>query len=284
MTANKLILLSLLISNLSFASVKVIYGEDNRSDVYNSKNTALVKLASSTAAMIKKNKLQQIDLFTVELLSGSLTDTGRCESERFSSQPAAANCSGFLIADNLIATAGHCVQSQADCSNYEWAFDYKVDYETQDKVFLEKENIYGCKRIVSRSLNSATLQDYAVIELDRKVTDREVLKLRTSGKPKAGDEILVIGHPSGLPSKITTDAYVRSVNDIYLVSNLDTYGGNSGSAVFNATTHEVEGILVRGAQDYKWDSSQGCEVSNVIGETAGRGEDVTLIKHILSFL
>ncbi|WP_420540401.1 S46 family peptidase (plasmid) [Paenibacillus polymyxa] len=32
----------------------------------------------------------------------------------------------------------------------------------------------------------------------------------------------------------------------FFVANLDTYGGNSGSPVFNSDTHEVEGILVRG--------------------------------------
>jgi V8-like Glu-specific endopeptidase len=37
----------------------------------------------------------------------------------------------------------------------------------------------------------------------------------------------------------------------WLRTNCDSYGGNSGSAVIDATTKEVIGILVRGATDFK---------------------------------
>ena len=67
----------------------------------------------------------------------------------------------------------------------------------------------------------------------------------------------------------------------YFSANLDTYGGNSGSAVFNANTGVVEGILVRGATDYVSDPSQGgCRVSNILGKHAGKGEDVTYITNV----
>jgi hypothetical protein len=35
---------------------------------------------------------------------------------------------------------------------------------------------------------------------------------------------------------------------------------------FNATTGVVEGILVRGAQDYTWNSAESCRSSNVIAQ------------------
>ena len=59
------------------------------------------------------------------------------------------------------------------------------------------------------------------------------------------------------------------------MANLDTYGGNSGSAVFNAKTGLVEGILVRGEQDYV--QKGDCRVSNVCPADGCRGEDVTKI-------
>ena len=55
--------------------------------------------------------------------------------------------------------------------------------------------------------------------------------------------------------------------------HLDTYGGNSGSPVFNAATHEVEGILVRGETDFT--SNGTCNVSLVCPTSGCRGEDVT---------
>ena len=68
------------------------------------------------------------------------------------------------------------------------------------------------------------------------------------------------------------------MNNVFFSANLDTYGGNSGSAVFNAVNGQIEGILVRGATDYV--SRGGCRVSNRISNSSGRGEDVTLITNI----
>ncbi|MEI8190645.1 MAG: hypothetical protein WCI75_13115 [candidate division NC10 bacterium] len=66
----------------------------------------------------------------------------------------------------------------------------------------------------------------------------------------------------------------------YFVANLDTYGGNSGSAVFSATTGLVEGILVRGENDYVWKG--GCRVSNRCPADGCRGEDVTKVSALSS--
>lgn len=259
------------------ASIKVIYGQDDRVDIMDSNNSLYIKLAKSTAAMISHSKLKEFNNSEIEIVASSLADGGVCESEPFSKQPAAANCSGFLVADNLLVTAGHCIRTQNDCDKYAWVFDYKVAYQDQEKVIVDKDAVYKCKSIVSQKLDSESKMDFAVIELDQKVKDRAPLKFRAEGKINAGDPLVVIGHPSGLPTKVADGATVRSVNDVYLVANLDTYGGNSGSAVFNSATGVVEGILVRGENDYVWNSSEGCRVSNQIANDAGRGEDVTLI-------
>ena len=72
----------------------------------------------------------------------------------------------------------------------------------------------------------------------------------------------------------------KNVNPIYFSSNLDTFGGNSGSAVFNADTGEVEGILVRGEADYVNDRRRGCKVPNQCSDGGCRGEEVTRITNI----
>jgi V8-like Glu-specific endopeptidase len=122
--------------------------------------------------------------------------------------------------------------------------------------------------------------DYAFIELDRKVNDRQPLKVRKTGKISKGASLVVIGHPTGLPTKIADGANVRTLQGKFFVANLDTFGGNSGSAVFNAETEEVEGILVRGETDYVYNSSLGCQVPNVCSNDACRGEDVTYITNV----
>lgn len=269
-----------LVSFNSQANEKVVYGDDNRVDVFASTNSMYVELSKSTAAMISGSSLSKTSNGEVSIKGRSLEARGMCKSERFSAQKSAANCSGFLVGENLLVTAGHCIKNQSSCNSYKWVFDYKVDFENQFDFTVPATSVYSCKRIIKTVLDRGTMDDYALIELDRKVTDRRVLDFRTSGKPAVGDKLVVIGHPSGLPSKIADGAEIRSLEGKYFSANLDTYGGNSGSAVFNAATGVIEGILVRGATDYVYDSNQGCRVTNVIANDAGRGEDVTYITNI----
>ena len=102
-------------------------------------------------------------------------------------------------------------------------------------------------------------KDYAVIKLDRVPENRTPLEIRIKGSIKKGTELVVIGHPSGLPLKIADGARVTTKRWNFFYSNLDTYAGNSGSAVFNRKTGVVEGILIQGATDYVANGS--CNVS-----------------------
>ncbi|MGK0367682.1 MAG: V8-like Glu-specific endopeptidase [Thermoproteota archaeon] len=268
-----------LMSHFVYAVDKVIYGIDNREDIFEANNSLHVKLSKSTAGMIPNRSLKVLPNGRVELKGSSLEDNGKCSDEPFAKQPTAANCSGFLVDEDKLVTAGHCMQSFSDCENNSWVFDYKVKYSDQKKVIVSKKQVYKCVKIISQALDS-TKDDYALIQLERVVSDRDPLKFRREGQPSVGDRLVVIGHPSGLPSKIAAGAKVRSVNNIFMVTNLDTYAGNSGSAVFNADSGLLEGILVRGDTDYVYSSSKNCMISNRLASEAGRGEDVTLIGNI----
>lgn len=255
----KLILLVVAGASLNVsATEKVAYGEDNRIDVVDSRNNFRKNLAKSTATQIpNKNLTLSEDAQTYALANTTLADfmpklswgTPLCEEEKFGKQLAIGNCSGFLVGDKYLVTAGHCMTSQSDCDDSKWAFDYKKG-EIED-LEMEASKIYSCKTIIKQKLDNGTEMDYALIELDRAVTDREPLSYRKEGQIKVGEGVVVIGSPSGLPLKIAGDSTVHeNTEDSHFTADLDTFGGNSGSAVFNATTGDVEGILVRGAKDY----------------------------------
>ena len=68
--------------------------------------------------------------------------------------------------------------------------------------------------------------------------------------------------------KIADGAWVRkNTNPVFFQTNLDAFGGNSGSPVLNSETGEVEGILVRGEIDYSYDS-RGCRVPKFAMKTS----------------
>lgn len=262
----------------------VIYGSDGRLDVYQLTDDRLKKLAESTVALIKSTSLAPNSTAGFTLIRGSNfgTQMNLCSSEKFKEQDTAAFCSGSLVAPDLILTAGHCIELPADCSSTSLVFGFAVKSVGVLPKQIQSSEIYKCKEIVKTIRNNSG-QDFAVIRLDRPVLNHAVLQLRQSGEMSVGDGLVVIGHPVGLPTKVTTGGKVRSIaNAEFLVASLDTYGGNSGSAVFNEQTGLIEGILVRGEQDFV---TQGnCTVSNVCAEGACRGEDITRISMARSYI
>ncbi|MBT4760559.1 MAG: trypsin-like serine protease [Bdellovibrionaceae bacterium] len=258
---------------------KVVYGDDNRIDLYEVTKQKHLELADSTVALINpldvEEKASYYKLNIIPYGKGN----GLCKSEPFYSQSTLAFCSGFFVGKNRIVTAGHCIQTQFDCDNTKLVFGFGVKKKGVVPDRVAKSEVYSCKKLIKHNLN-ATGSDYSVIELDRDVEGHKALRLRRSGTLAANDELLVIGHPVGLPTKVAEDAHVRRLENGYFVANLDTYGGNSGSAVFNAKTFEVEGILVRGETDYTF--SGNCRKSKKCKNSGCRGEDATLIAEVLS--
>ncbi len=308
--ANILFLVALTLStSASFASEKVIYGDDNRLDVLGVTNVLHKRLALSTAAMVENKKIQKDTSGNCRLNFNETLETGAnvCPGEAFSQQSIGAMCSGFLVGDDVLVTAGHCFKllggmgyptAESVCKGFSWVFNYAVDSTNRDPRAGKTSDVYGCKQVVTATLSNT--QDFAVIKLDRKVTGRVALKFRESGKIADRASLVVIGHPSGLPSKIAAGARVlKNTDSGTFVTNLDTFHGNSGSAVFDATTGQLEGILIQGQTDYRPSDDRdfrSCQVVNRCEENgngcvlptmqpgAPKGEVVTRIAQVVSFI
>lgn len=300
MTKNSSIFITLIAvsaTTLTFANnnrVKIIYGDDNRVETYEASKRDQ-KLATASAGMVEAKRLIDLGEYAILPPSTIKDQLGLCEEERFIDQPISVICSAFLVAPKLMVTAGHCIDSQARCEEMNFIFDYKVNPVTKRAdMAIPKSNVYRCKRVIESELSmdeeSGNIKDYALIELDRDVEGVEPLKYRTEGFIKNKQSLVVIGHPSGLPQKVAGDANVFENNESlsFFKANLDTYAGNSGSAVFNDDDGTVEGILVRGAQDYIGDSEKQCTLSNrVSADISGEkelGEAVTRITDIPSLM
>lgn len=265
-----------------FAQIRpqVIYGNDDRFDLYQLQNRRLLELADSTVALFPANSVA-INRETARLTTYHYGQRyGLCKEEPFYEQYLGAICSGSLIAPDIIMTAGHCITTQQGCEVIKFVFGFSIkNAQTKNPNEVPTSEVYECKKLLGREqVNSGA--DWALVQLDRPVAGHKPLTLNRSGAPGNGTPLFVIGHPAGLPTKVAGGAKVRNSSPSgYFVANLDTYGGNSGSAVFNANTGLVEGILVRGENDYVMKGN--CRVSNACPEDACRGEDVTKISALM---
>lgn len=265
----------------STAGIRVIYGDDNRQDYFQVLDEQIRLQADSTVALMRETDLASNGPLTAIRTIPFGANRGMCVSEPFYEQETAAFCSGFLVTPDTIVTAGHCVRTQESCATTKFVFGFKLETAGGQPRSVPGANVYGCQTLV-HSVASAGGEDFAVVKLDRPVEGANPLALRSQGRIQPGEGLRVVGHPSGLPMKIAGGAVVRQVLAEHMVTNLDTYGGNSGSAVFNESTGEVEGILVRGEMDYT--TVGNCRLSKRCTATGCRGEDVTLIERVLPYL
>lgn len=280
-----IILLSALAVTASAAD-KVIYGSDDRLDYFEAPASRKV-LADSVVSLWNSYKVTK-DGANYKLSTMKFADANNlCAGERFREQQKGAFCSGSLVGEDLVMTAGHCIRNPPTntthgetCANTRLVFGFAIKSRGgSSPSSVPSADVYSCKEIVAHGLDSAGA-DFAIIRLDRKVSGRKPLNIHRGASLKKGDRMFVIGHPVGLPLKVAEGASVRDASkDTHYVADLDTYGGNSGSPVFDSRTSMIAGILVRGDTDFV-STAEGCRQSNVIGQNAGRGEDVTKVSQV----
>ena len=260
---------------------KVVYGTDDRIDVYAETDPARLTWAASTCGLLDlPSYTQNID--------GTLTiRTSRynvCEAEPFSDQPTAAYCTGFMVGEDLIATAGHCYDD-GDLSGKRFVFGFVMEDASTPVLTVSADQVYQGIEVVGQTEEGQ--EDYAIIRVDRPIVAPGAVpfEIRREGVIEVGAPVGVIGHPVGLPLKLAfgdNTAVRANSSPGFFVANLDTYGGNSGSPVIDPLTGVVEGILVRGAPDFV--DVGGCTMSNVLPDDGGRGEDVSKTTTFMQFV
>ena len=256
-----------------------VYGIDDRELVKETTPQKIQKLADSVAMIVSVDNLE-IGLLRTTINARSLKDNlNMCVSEKFITRPSLSACTGFLVAPDILATAGHCFQSAEDCASKKIVFDVDSKNQSKNGYIVLSKNVYKCKEFITSTLSDE--QDFALVRLDRS-SRRTPLKL-SKNVISSSSSIFMIGHPLGLPLVFTKDSEVSDNSGASIFkTNLDSFEGNSGSPVFNSKTLEVEGILVNGREDFVQDPEGEC-YRNKTYEGAG-GEGVTRIQELLPFL
>ena len=275
---------------LSTSSEAAIFNEDNRVEV--TRHPRFEAMAQATALMV----IEAIDVGYTSHADGTTSlnflkasealSRNLCSDERFAQQPVPVGaCTGFLIAPDVLVTAGHCMLNfppgqlrntrPAHCSDFKWLFDYKVEPDGSVATSkIDSTRLVSCKRVIYASWEienlgmrdwlKGTNHDYAVVQLERPLMDRKPFSLASSFI-RPGESVAVVGHPIGLPAKASAGAIVLEGDHAdFFRADLDVSDGMSGAPVVNEAD-EVVGILVRAypVSDYVFDESAKCFRSNI---------------------
>jgi Trypsin-like peptidase domain len=229
---------------------RIYYGTDDRLDIYELPAGQNLEDADSVVALFPDFQVQDIGDGTAVLLTLNYGDSyNLCPSERFREQPSGSFCSGVLVAPDIIATAAHCL-TDMNIADIRFVFGYQMRDQDTPELVINNLDIYTGVEVIAWQLDDTTGSDWALIRLDRPVVNHRIARIREKGTISEGQALHIIGHPSGLPVKFAGGGRVRE-NRYRAVfgENLDAYPGNSGSPVFNSTTHVVEGLQVRGKKN-----------------------------------
>ncbi len=252
----------------ALAMDKVIYGYDNRVEGIDSAMRLELK---SVAAMVAEEELKLMNggyrvrhYSTLNNVRGKRT----CSDMRFRSQPTISTCTGFLIAPDKLLTAGHCLLKEGQraknkitnaCMFNKWVFDYNNNLVGEDEIKFKSSQVASCERIIDGAFNDD--YDYAIVKLDKKIRQKSFDLTYALSDYDLESSLKVLGHPSGLPSKVAFSGRIKKKTPSFITTDLDTFAGNSGSPVLNSYG-EVIAILVSGETDFYWDERRKCYTEN----------------------
>ena len=268
----------------------VVFGDvDTRADLDAFANDLAVwKWADATAVMTSRTELcrsfssEDVCFLDGDPISANPTSlinkVNLCHAEPFAAQrtlitsgdhiATRAVCTAFLVGDDLMLTAGHCVQpdggdeTDADgntigwCSDVTIAFGYDRVAGRASNTVIRRSDQYGCQEIVARQRTGDL--DYALVRTDRAVIGHHRLRLRRSGTVSSGTSVVLPAHPLGLALKVDalgavvtaeTGCSTSATSNCLVESNYNSNGGSSGAPLINRLTGLVEAIHFAGPRD-----------------------------------
>lgn len=246
-----------------------IYGEDDRREVTDNRpvySVSAPKMAALTPlvlAIVHKSKLEKrVDkdgksywaIKDAPSLAESLKGVcggDFCDGLRFRDQPSIVYATAMVMASNRVLTAEH-VFDEKKFSDYVLVRNYTTN---RSRIRLD-DVIEFASRIEKMEEHEGL--DFMVYETKTKVTTADVRpnfnKVRNL---KSNDPLFMLGFPSGLPMKCAASGNAYHIDNVFFFCNLDAFGGNSGSPVFNQKG-TIEGFLRAGGKDYSTITANSC--------------------------
>ncbi len=189
-------------------------------------------------------------------------------------------CTGTLVSDNLFLSAGHCFDQTGGtwqrprtngtndiipvaeiAQNMHVNFNYQVDPDgdLRDEVRFEVE------ALVEYRLGGL---DIAIVRLAGAPGRQFGVGRIAEADPAEGQMLAIIGHPAGVPKRIEAGPLTRLDGDRIRYNDIDTLGGNSGSAIWHSPSGEIVGVHTNGGcSTGGTGSNSGFRISRILEES-----------------
>lgn len=247
-------------------SKAIYHGFDKRYNLYEMQEegnpiATFEKQAKSVACLVSKEKLIQNNHYpySYQFISNAMTLERRLgiDSEaKYAQEPCYGFGTAYYVGNKYyMLTAGHCVckknsnklddiRIKATRIVFGFFTESKGDYKTKFK----NNEVYEIESVVAYEHSNGP--DWALLKLKTKITGRDPLELCFS-RLKFGTPVYMLGFPYGAPLKYAGEAKLLKKQDPnWFECDLDAFGGNSGSPIFDANTNKVIGILCAGNKDF----------------------------------
>jgi V8-like Glu-specific endopeptidase len=265
---------------------RIIRPPDDRKD-YFATTTMLQGIGDSVCAQIDADSLDDNGDGTFLIFAETLATeySPLCNGEPFADQPTAASCTATLVAADILVTAGHCLDEngvRTDLSTIYFVFDYVIKQEGTTPATFTTDQVYRASEILGLANVADTADDWAVVKLDRAVTGRTPVGVRSSDSITMGQSIVAIGFGAGLPMKFSDNSTVQAIVEFGFEADLDIIGGNSGGPIINANTGLIEGVLSadQGVDDYL--QIDGCFRATACPQDPGCDDSFTLLASVMN--
>lgn len=265
---------------------RTIYGPDDRVDLYQVTDQAILARAKGVAVVVDESRLakQSDGTFRLtaptaaELLQGSY-HVPPCSGERFMAQPVPGECTAFFVTPTCVATAGHCLEPPTELSRLRFVTGFQMVNATTPVTMIPATQVFEPQALIRTRPGVEDGPDYALIRVTNAAGAKGSPLAVLNGRFPSNIGVYIIGHPLGMPMKYAPNSVLRdNTHPHSFVANLDVFGGNSGSPVFEQTSGLVVGILVRGGTDFE--VQNGCFMSKVCPDTGCGGEVVQRINEV----
>jgi hypothetical protein len=171
------------------------------------------------------------------------------EYVRFGLQPSYAIGTAFIVKNNLIVTAAHCLEGIKP-SDIMVVFGYEMINDKNYLKILNQNNVYEIESIDTHK-DVANHKDFAFIKTKAKLSNNCMPLQIRNNIVQSNEELFVIGYPQGLPIKCTGNC--KFFLNVILPANIfkvkgDIFEGNSGSPVLD-NKGQVVGMVIGGGLD-----------------------------------